>query len=279
MSDTPSELYDPPMEPLHGESNFYSWKCIILLHLHSLDLGDIVLGTESRPPTPASSSSSASHNTTREQRQWDVSSARAIIFIYHRVDPSLQGSISLSSTAPEVWKRLMQRYHKHEPVMLWRSLRAITDLRLGEDESIAEHLEVFEKAWFDLRMRTEDGPPVVEGAENTLETVLSTLAKSELCKAEVLITSLPMDLFMLGFNLRQHYGAELRSWHVSRKLTEMHEIRESITVEEEEEEEAVEDCTWCRSRGYGSAGHTWRECRRLRRFKRQQKVNARGRTA
>lgn len=119
----------------------------------------------------------------------------------------------------------MQRYHRHQPVMLLRSLGAITDLRLGDDESIAEHLKVFENAWFDLRMRAEDGPPVVEGAENTLETVLSTLAKSELCKADVLINSLSKDLFMLGFNLREHYRVELRSWHVSRKLTEMHEIQ------------------------------------------------------
>lgn len=279
MSDTSSEPYDPPMEPLHGDSNFYIWKSVILLHLGSLGLDNIVLGTAPRPPTLTSfSSSSTPPEKTHEQTQWDVSSAQAIIFIYNRLEPSLQALISFSSTAPEIWQTLMQRYHQHEPVMLMRSLQAITNLRLGEDESIAEHLKEFEDAWFDLRMRTEDGPPVVEGAQNTLETVLSTLAKSEQCKAEVLINSLSMDLLMLGYNLREHHGAELRSWHVSLKLTEMHEIQKRIKAEEEEEE-ALEDCTWCRSRGYGSAGHTWKECRRLRRFKKQEKANARGRRA
>lgn len=144
MSDTSSEAYDPVMEPLRGESNYYMWKSEILLHLGYLGLDDIVLGTVLRPVTPAcSSSSSALPKKTSEQRQWDVSSAQAMFFIYRRVAPSLQGAISFSSTAPEVWQTLMLRYHRHDPTILMRSLGAITDLRLGDDESIDAHVTAF----------------------------------------------------------------------------------------------------------------------------------------
>lgn len=282
MSDTSSEPYDPPMEPLHGESNFYIWKSVILLHLGYLRLKKIVLGTVPRPPTPASSSSSsAPPSETHEQRKWDLNSAQAIIFIHNRVEPSLQGLISFSSTAPEVWKTLMQIYHRSEPTILMRSLGAITHMRLDDNESIAEHLEAFGKAWFDLRMRTADAPPVVEGVQSSLETALKVLAGSELCEAEVLINSLPMDTWMIGWDLRDRHGADLRTWHVSRKLMDIHEKRERKRKVAEEAAAAAaaaaEDCTWCRSRGYESAGHRWKECRRLRKFKAQKEPNTRGR--
>lgn len=132
-------------------------------------------------------------------------------------------------------------------------------------------------------MRTKDAPPVVEGVQSSLETALRVLASSELCKADVLINSLSVDLWELGSNLREHYGAQLCSSHVSAKLTELHEIRESRmkveAAEAAEAVEAVEDCTWCRSKKIPSAGHGWRDCRRLRRFQNRKQSNAPGRRA
>lgn len=278
MSDT-SEPYDPIIQPLRDETNFYAWKFDITLHLEYLNLSDIVFGTVPRPPTPASSSSTR----TPEQKQWDLASSRALLFIYMRLSPSIQASISLPSTAPKVWKMLMREFHRQETTVLMRGLGAITGLHLREGESITEHLKAFEDAWFELRMRTEDAPPIVDGAQTSLETALRILTASELCKAELLINTLSVDRCLVGWDLRDRHGAELRSQHVTGKLMEIHELRESRKRREKVAAaaavEATRDCTWCRSRGYASAGHGWRKCRRLEKFQTEKKSNARGRKA
>lgn len=271
-----AEIYDPTMEPLRDESNFYRWKFEMTHHLHVLQFDDIVLGKEPRPDTPPSSSSSTK---TDEQTRWDKDSSNAVYFMRIHVSPELEGLFSFSSTAPEVWKLLNRYFHNRRPRMLLRRLAHITHLRLREGECIAEHLKAFEDAWFDLKMRTADAPPIVEGVQNSLETVLHIMTQSELSKAEMLIDSLPEDMWMIGFRLGESHGVELHSLHVSVALMDLHEQQVSRNQEkEEEEEEAVEDCTWCRSRGYESAGHGWKKCVRLRQFKKE-KADGRARRA
>lgn len=203
------------------------------------------------------------------------------MFIHTRVAPAIQSTIRFYATAPEMWAALMQRYHRRDAYSLLRSLSGITNLHLSEDESIAEHVTAFNAAWFELSMRTGDAPPAVPGVQSSLETVLGAFAHSDRCKADVLIASLPIDLITLGWDLRDRHGAELHSHHVSRKLMDLHEMRDrhkALDAARAAEEEA-EDCTWCRSRGYDSAGHGWRECGRLRNFQNKGKAKGCGRRA
>lgn len=276
MSDTSSEIYNPTIEALRDESNFYRWKSDITFHLKVLGLTDIVRGAVPRPPTPAPSSpASAPSNKTPEQMAWESSSARALCFIFSHVAPNLQSYILIFKTAPEAWESLMVLYHRPDPASLLRSLNTVSNLRLSEGQPIPEHLAAFEDAWFDLKMRSGDAPPAVAGTVKSLETVLAELAGSEQCKAEYLIESLTEDLWLLAFNMRQKYGAELRYVQVYGRLMQLHAMRErqkDIAREQEEQEvQAVEeeDCTWCRSRGFESAGHGWKACGRLRQFKRR----------
>lgn len=272
MSDTSSEPYDPSMEALRDESNFYRWKSRITRHLQFLKLFKIVQGTVPRPVSSPSASSSS--DDTAEQVQWDLSSAHAWHFIYSRVAPNIQATISSTCTAPEGWEMLMQRYHRRDTGSLLRSLGAVTNLRLYEGESISEHVDAFRHAWFDLMMRTIDAPPVVEGVPTSLETSLKVMAGSQLCQSQVLIDSLPVDMIVLGWDLQEHHGAELCSWHVNRKLMDLHERREHVKAVEAQKA-AEEDCTWCRSRGLESGGHSWKDCRGLRKFNKG-KANGRG---
>lgn len=78
MSDTSSEPYDPTIEPLRDESNFYMWKFEMTHHLRFLNLLKIVRGTIPRPATAASTpdppspvSPPSKSKRTREQQQWD----------------------------------------------------------------------------------------------------------------------------------------------------------------------------------------------------------------
>lgn len=278
MSDTSSEAYDPVMEPLVGISNFYNWKFTITLQLNVLKLNGIVQGKIPRPPSPTTPASASSpSDETPEQTEWDNSSIRALCFIHDRVSPTVVDIIGTFATAPDAWKYLMDSFHKRDPTSLLQSLNTISNLRLGNADSIHEFLTTFSEAWSDLRMRTGDAPPAVEGTQNSLETVLAGLARSEQSKIEFLLDSLPSELWNIRFSLRNRYGADLRFSHVYNSLTDVHHNREQAKeiARRAEAAEAATDCTWCRSRGYESVGHVWKECGRLRQFK-SRKVASRG---
>lgn len=294
MSDTSSEAFNPTMRPLLGESNYYTWKAEMIVYLRYLRFHDITLGITPRPATPPASPSSPSSSTRspkrpRDQLRWDMTSIRACAFIGARVAPSIMAPISYIRTAPELWATLKQHYHHPQPVRLLKSFGTVMSLSLEDGASIAAHLKRFNDAWYDLDMRTEEAPPVGDVKQQSLETALHGLARSELCKAQVMIASLSNDTWEVGWELREKHGAELRSTHVYRRLMDLHEVREARrkrkeeeearTKRREEEEAAQRECTWCESRGYKSAGHEWKECRKLRAFKRRGNSYTRGSTA
>lgn len=113
-------------------------------------------------------------------------------------------------------------------------------------------------------LQTSDAVPPVVGSENSLETVLKVVVKSENAKMEFLINSLPRSLRERVQNFRLARSAELKYMDVYHHLMNIHDRQEA---REKEEERLQKDCTWCRSRGFESAGHVWNHCGRLREFK------------
>lgn len=269
MSDTSSEAYDPTMEPLRGSSNFYTWKSVTTFHLNYLKLWGITSG---KTPRPASPSSDDPANITPEQRAWDASDACARYFLIRHVESALVGVISHFTTAEGMWKQLMSIFLERDATSLLSSHQRVYSLRYTDasEESFPEYLRSFDAAWNDLRMRTADAELPVAGTPDSLETALSVLARSEESKIESLAASVPMQMWIMIENLRASHDGVLQYMEVYRALLRMHG-RIELRKQEREEELALQalDCTWCRSRGLESEGHEWKQCGRLKEFKRE----------
>lgn len=88
-------------------------------------------------------------------------------------------------------------------------------------------------------------------------------------KAAFLIMSLPESLRGVIENLRIIHDGELEYHDVHHRLLDVHDARERQRKSDEAAKAKEMDCTWCRSRGLESGGHTWKRCYRLRQFKKK----------
>lgn len=111
-------------------------------------------------------------------------------------------------------------------------------------------------------MRTAD----VEPGEGSLGGSLKVMAASSEVKAAFLINSLPRSMDNVIDNLRIRHGEELKYRDVYHRLLDLHDTRESQRKSDEAAKAKEMDCTWCRSRGFESGGHTWKRCYRLSEF-------------
>lgn len=161
----------------------------------------------------------------------------------------------------------MQSFDLQTPHDLLKSFNAISSLRYSDD-SIPDYLASFEKNWNGLRCRCDDADPPVVGAGNSLQTSLRILVYSDESKREFLITSLLQSMISFAVTLRFQAGGEQNYSGLYLRLFRYHEmerLKEQIAFDEVQSVH----CTWCRSRGFESEGHEWKECALLREFKRR----------
>lgn len=269
MSDTSgnfADVFTPRIPLLQDKHDFYSWKGRVTVYLKRHSLWDVVSGVTPRPVSPAASTAAP----TAEQESWDSASRDGIAFLYHSVDATVRATFPLYDTAPSMWKALMGRYHHRDARSLLRSFTAVSTLRYSEssEESLPEYLDSFIKHWGDLASRTFDAEPPTRGRQNSLETALRVLATSEEAKMEFLMRSLSPSLCLMAIDLKQRDGQDLSFDDLWSFLLRVHAFREREASRELEEAQR-KDCTWCRSRGFDSAGHGSSGCERLQEFKKE----------
>lgn len=266
MSDTSLDpKYFTGIEHLRGKNDFYDWKSQITNHFILYRLWDIVSGAT---PRPSSSSDPAVTPavTTPAQDKWDYASAQCICILTKHVEKDIRNFISYYKTAPEMWRCLMDRYHRRDGPSVLNSFLTVSTFRYDETSatSIMDHVTAFEQHWTDLVSRTADAAPPVPGTDTSLEAVLHMLGSSQNSKMEFLFASFPQGCLPELFDFRMRITRELTYDELYRFLRELHEIRE-----EEKRQEALRvDCTWCSARGLESAGHVWKDCGLLKQFKR-----------
>lgn len=98
---------------------------------------------------------------------------------------------------------------------------------------------------------------------------LKVMALCSEVKAAFLIMSLPESMGGVIENLRISHGQDLKYSDVHHRLLDLHDTRESQRKSDEAAKAKEMDCTWCRSRGLESGGHTWKRCYRLSQFKKR----------
>lgn len=232
------------------------------------------------PDDPTSIPSASQAKTLKsEQKTWDVLDCKAKIVLGRHIESSIMHDrIKTYPTAAEQWNALMRHYHRRDAGTFQRALKGICDIRYSDtsNDSIADHLAAFERSWNILVMCTSDGGPST-AVEDSLETTLKVMARSEEVKAAFLISSLPPSVDEIVLNLRLLHGQSLMYLHVYRRLSNLHEARElqnSGRARDQASETQDMDCTWCRSRGYKSTGHTWKRSYRLSQFNKEKARNA-----
>lgn len=266
-------MSDTGIEALEGESNFYVWKAAIKLHLESLDLWNITSGAAPRPTTAALDTSNATPTPTTAQQEWDRASILAMCFLARHMSEKVNNYALEYDTAPEVWQALMRAYLQRNANSLLKSFHAVCSLRYSDTsgESFADYLASFGRHWDDLLLRTEDADPPTVGSGNSLETAMRVIATSDESKMEFLTSSLPESLSMFVMNLKFQLGAELTYFRLYRELMSFHKIRELQNEEDALERSQSPDCTWCRSRGFESEGHLWKQCELLQEIQKQKR--------
>lgn len=147
MSDTSdtsndfAEVFRARIDRLHGESDFYTWKCLVTSHLKRHDLWDVISGAT---PRPASALASAAVSTP-EQELWDSTSRIGIEFLYQYVDATIHSTFELNHPGPAMWAALMRRYYERDAATLLNAFNIVSSLRYTESsaESIPEYLASF----------------------------------------------------------------------------------------------------------------------------------------
>lgn len=282
-SDSDSDDAGKWIEELRGETNFYNWKWDVTLCLQGMRLWEIVSGKTPRPtvaePEEDPTSTESASALKAAQRTWGKLDLKARFFLHARVVSGLQVDLRQYRTAAEMWSSLIRRFHRQDAVALQRSLDAICHLRYIDtaDNSIKEHLVAFQDHWGVLQGCTEDAESLT-GATGSLATVMKVMGESKELKVALLIGTLPMSMGNLVDNLRITHGESLEFSDVFCRLMDLHEIRESHSQQRAREKAAKAqeiDCTWCRSRGLESAGHTWNRCSLLRGFNKEKSRKAR----
>lgn len=278
---------DVTFESLQGESNFHSWKMTITMYLDIFGLWEVVSGAEPRPaatepevPTAPASASGAAAALEAKQNAWDQTSLKAILFLHKHVERDIKSSVSACRTAPEMWKALMDRYNRRNIMALLEVFRSIVTLRYSDNGqySIAEHVATFERHWYQLVCRTDDATAPAAGDQKSIEMIFKLLAADGDSKATLFIGSLPPSMDNIMDNLRIRHGKSLTYHHVCHRLMDLHfvrekqEKREQVSALSQASKKQDMNCTWCKSRGFSSAGHTWKRCRRLTEFKKKEKA-------
>lgn len=244
------------IERLHGESDFYVWKSLVTSHLKKYGLWNVISGATPRPATP-----------TPEQESWDSASLDGIAFLYRYIDRAIHRTLPPPETGPGVWAALMRRYHQRDGYVLVDAFKAVSSLRYSEtgDETFPAYLDSFQRAWGDLENRTADATTPTPGSGNSLETALHVVAVSEDAKIEFLIGSLPHSMWIIAIDVRNE-NKTMTFMDLRDLLLRLHASRERKAAQALEEVQKRE-CSWCRSRGFDSAGHRSGECVKLQEFK------------
>lgn len=263
------------IKPLQGEHNFTLWKAQAKLHLKALKLWEITSGTTPRPtvvdPELDVSSAEAAICLEVAQKAWDKSNERAQCFLTCHIDGDMLSDQLIGGSAPELWTSIMRRFHRQSPILLQCALTAVVNISYTDNSTctIAEHLDAFQRCWMQLVRQTDDVHPPT-ATNSPLQTALRATARSSEAKAAFLISSLPKSMEDLVDSLLLRHRDGLKYHHVYDRLMDRHESDERRRAEELK----GMDCTWCKSRGFESAGHTWKRCHRLSEFN---KVKARRR--
>lgn len=96
MSDSSEDYFDPGIQRLKGDSNFYVWKGSVKTQRTIFNYWDITSGATPRPTFLESEASMTMH----AQRAWDLCSVRAMCLISNLLSPKIRNYISLLETAP-----------------------------------------------------------------------------------------------------------------------------------------------------------------------------------
>lgn len=266
-----SDVFETPpaIEPLGEGTNFYAWKKEITDLLKTYKLWDIVSGTKHRPLTPPSEPSTPITEPTPPQKEWDKSETQAAGVLRMYLDNDLRSLYDYPISAAEIWRSLMRRFHKQDGGTLIRSFQAISSLCFVESDenTIIEHLEVYDRLWNDFEDRTSDAPKPVPGRQNSLLTALNFVARSEGSKAQYLMNSLSPSMRRSAALMSYQLPGVLGYWQLRQLLLQIHginELEKLLSADKKPERQNGQECTWCRSRKFKSKGHTWKECRRLK---------------
>lgn len=137
-----------------NNSNYFNWKFRMEMFLVKEKLWKIVLGNPMHNPgVDASSTQTSAYNTWIEKDE----SARAIIGLH--VEDDQYGLIRGKSTAKEFWNALKEQHEKDSFGNKVTLMRRICSRKMGDDESMEEHIKQFNESFQRLDDLGEESLP------------------------------------------------------------------------------------------------------------------------
>ncbi|KAH8146236.1 uncharacterized protein LAJ45_09678 [Morchella importuna] len=182
---------------LRGQSNFKTWKALIMSYLRYYGAQDVVFGTIPRPPpTPNDESAAARGKFTQraiDREVWDKLDIFSIVFIHTNVEMHILLITTPYTHAHEMWAALCRTFEGRHFVTLHTLLKTVLTLTYDDTEPLIKHLGEFERLWVMLIERKLGADPTSVGAGSVLAWALKKLANNDEAKKTFLLMTLPQS--------------------------------------------------------------------------------------
>ncbi|KAI0998486.1 hypothetical protein K3495_g9710 [Podosphaera aphanis] len=165
----------------------------------------------------------------------------------------------------DAWANIKAQFDRETPATTLSFLRNIVDLKLYENENVADHLNNFTNAWDRLYQRS------LTSTSNVAKAFCEVTSSDEV-KGAFLLLSLPKSMDNIIENLAtkdlikyQDIQPKLLDLSVDRNVGEIDNKAYRASGQE------IPEFSWCKAKIFNYKGHTYRNCFKLKKHKEQQK--------
>ena len=255
-----SKIYIDKVETLEGRSNYEDWSYQLLMVWRAMHATKVVV-EGIIPSNRATAAEKAAYNHINEQ---------AILILMQVVSKTILKEIAQHETPYAIWRYLKDTYFVDSPITFIYELQNLTNLMssLTDSMNLADFIKQFETQWNRLYNLTSTGLPerasmrtYMDFDQNKRDLLMASLLKYYANPIDNLSTKPNLKYT----DLKHHMLALSTNQSIHKAQDDSIALLASNKKDKNwKRNQTGKVCTFCKRRGYNALGHTWKECRKLK---------------